>query len=113
MGITMNWQHANRWCAGWALCLQACLSVVASVLAVIAMALRPATAGPQRATALLLLGSLVCVAMALAWRLPSEVRLTCGMLGAVGLLVSGVAGAHLDAKASVTNRTPDDSWNMP
>lgn len=113
MGITMNWQHANRWCAGWALCLEACLSVVASVLAVIAMALRPATAKPQRVTALLLLGSLACVAVALAGRLPSEVRLAFGMFGAIGLLISGVAGACLDAKASITSTTPDDSWNRP
>lgn len=113
MGVTMNWQHANRWCAGRALCLQACLRVVASVLAVISMALRPATEKPQRLTALLLLGSLACVAMALVGQVPSEVRLACGMLGAIGLLISGVAGAYLDAKTSVTDRTPDDSWNRP
>ncbi len=113
MDSTMNWQHANRWSACRALCWLALSNVVASVLAIMTMALRPAVARPQRTTALLLLGSLACLAMALATQLPSEIRLLCGMLGALGLLISGVAGAHLDAKASAMNSMPDDTWNSP
>jgi hypothetical protein len=113
MDISMSWQHANRWRAGRALCLRAGVSVIASVLSVVSTALRPATAGPQRATALLLLTSLASVAMAMTARLPGELRIVCGVCGAIGLLVSGVAGAYLDTTTQVTHTSPDDSWNVP
>ncbi len=92
------------------LCCRAISRVATALLVLLKNALRPTTERSHRLTALLLLASVALLGLGVfvGTQLSTVLAALICLVGAMGLLVSGFAGTHLDATAHHARPTSGD-----